>query len=391
MEDEPGQPVLQDAASSRRARRWLEGFIRLLRWIRHEAGAPLALLLGAILLQILAAMSPTLTERIYARSIYPAIVNTLSFFSRHIGFSIGELLTCLLLIAALVSLIRLGLLLYFKPVGRLKRIASFARFALWCAGAFLWAFMLFFGLNYQRPLLFDLLGFERREATTVELEVMSGELIRRINVSYEEAHTAEKALPGTDEIFRLLEESFGSVPELALLPHGGFAPPKPVYFSGAMTRLGISGIYFPFTAEPNYNAEVPDFQIPFTMAHEMAHQRGVARESEANFVAFLVCVSSSDPFVRYSGYRNGLGVVFELFRKEPDKARDLVKQLVPGYRDDSRLATLFWAKAGGLLGAVGLRINDLYLRANRVRSGTADYARSTTLIIGYYLRLMNPT
>jgi hypothetical protein len=73
----------------------------------------------------------------------------------------------------------------------------------------------------------------------------------------------------------------------------------------------------------------------------------------------------------------------------PEKARELVKQLGPGYREDSRRAALFWAKAGGFVGAVGLRINDLYLRANRVRSGTADYARSTTLIIGYYLRTLS--
>src|SRR5207253_8453736 len=113
---------------------------------------------------------------------------------------------------------------------------------------------------------------------------------------------------------------------------------------------------------------------------EMAHQRGIARESEANFVAFLVCINSSDPFIRFSGYRNGLGVVLELFRKEPEKAKDLVRQLGPGFREDSRRAALFWAKASGLIGQIGSRINDLYLRANRVKSGTADYSASTALI-----------
>jgi hypothetical protein len=196
-------------------------------------------------------------------------------------------------------------------------------------------------------------------------------------------------VPGKAEIVRLLEESYASVPELSLLPRGSFAPPKPVYFSSLLTRFGISGVYFPFTAEPNYNDEMPDFQLPFTIAHEMAHQRGVARESEANFVAFLVCVNSPDPFVRYSGYRNGLGVVSELFRLKPERARELVRQLGPGYREDSQRATLFWAKAGGLFGHIGLRLNDLYLRANLVKSGTADYARSTTLIIGYYLRTLS--
>ena len=38
------------------------------------------------------------------------------------------------------------------------------------------------------------------------------------------------------------------------------------------------------------------------MAHEMAHQRGIAREEEANFAAYLVCVCSDDAYIRYSGY-----------------------------------------------------------------------------------------
>ncbi|MDX6694580.1 MAG: hypothetical protein QOF02_2183 [Blastocatellia bacterium] len=380
-----------EPASRGRLRRWLAAFLRLLPKARRDFGTPLAFLLSAVLLQLLAALFPTLTERVYAQSLYPHIVVALSSFSRRFNFSIGEALICLLLVVIFASILRLGLLLYWRPFGRLRRIVSSTRFALWCAGVCLWAFLFSFGFNYHRPLLFELLGFERREATAPELEAISGEVIRRINESYAEAHADGRAAPTSDEIVRLLAESYASVPELSLLPRGDFAPPKPVRFSEFLTRLGISGVYFPFTAEPNYNDRVPDFQLPFTIAHEMAHQRGVARESEANFVAFLVCVNSSDPFVRYSGYRNGVGVVSELFRVEPEQARELVRQLGSGYRDDSKRAALFWAKAGGLFGNLGLRLNDLYLRANLVRSGTADYARSTTLIIGYYLRTLRRT
>lgn len=371
-----------------RVRKRLRAFVRLLPKALYKLRAPLALLLSAIVVQILAALSPTLVERLYARSIYPCIVGALSSFSRHFGFSIAEVLICLLLALTLFSFTRLALLLYLRPAERLKRVAASTRFGLWCMGVGLWVFLLCFGLNYERPFLFDLLGFERREATAAELETMSGEIVRRINENYEEAHASGREVPKREEIIRLVEESYNSVPELSLLPRGSYTPPKPVYFSGVMTRLGLSGIYFPFTAEPNYNADAPDFQLPFTMAHEMAHQRGVARESEANFVAFLVCVDSSDPFVRYSGYRNGLGVVSELFRVEPEKARDLIRQLGTGYREDSRRAVIFWAKAGGFLGNISTRINDLYLRANRVKSGTADYAGSTTLIIGYYRKML---
>jgi hypothetical protein len=96
-------------------------------------------------------------------------------------------------------------------------------------------------------------------------------------------------------------------------------------------------------------------------------------------------VNSRDPFVRYSGFRNGLGVLSELSRLEPEKAKILAKRLGPGYAEDSRRAALFWAKSAGRAGALGRRINDLYLRANRVKSGIEDYRGATALIIGRHL------
>jgi hypothetical protein len=79
-------------------------------------------------------------------------------------------------------------------------------------------------------------------------------------------------------------------------------------------------------------------------------------------------------------------VLSELYRVEPEKARELAKQLGTGYREDSRRAALFWAKASGAAGTLSYRVNDLYLRANRVKAGAADYSNSTTLIIAYHLR-----
>lgn len=371
-------------------RSWPRLWLRLLSLALRKLKTPLLLILSAVVFQMLAALFPYAVEHIYARPIYPLVVSMLSFFSRRFGFSVAELFVTLALAFGVFYAARLALLAYFRPAGRRVRAIRAAKFITWSTAIALWVFLLVFGLNYGRPLLFDMLGFERVEPAATELEAMSEEIIGRINESYDEAHQAGREAPGTEEIIRLLEESYASTPELSFLPRGSYAQPKPVYLSSVMTRLGLSGIYFPFTAEPNYNAEEPDFQLPFTMAHEMAHQRGIARESEANFVAFLVCINSSDPFIRYSGYRNGTGVLLELFRKEPEKARELIKQLGTGYREDSRRAALFWARANGFLGRIGARVNDLYLRANRVKSGTDDYAASTTLIIGYYRKRLSP-
>ena len=306
--------------------------------------------------------------------------------SRGLSFSVGEVLMCLILLVGFAGTFFFCVGLARRKDGRRSWVLAWLRYGAWVAAGLLWLFLFCFGMNYQRPLLFELLGYEQRRAEPAELEALGRMLVDSVNQSYVETHTENRPAPGTEEIIKVLNESYDTAHEFRLFPRGEFAPPKPVYSSEVLTRLGISGIYFPFTAEPNYNADMPDFQLPFSIAHEMAHQRGVARESEANFVAYVVCVNSRDPFVRYSGFRNGLGVLSELYRVEPEKARELAKQLGTGYREDSRRAALFWAKASGTAGALSHRVNDLYLRANRVKAGAADYSNSTTLIIAYHLR-----
>ncbi|HEX7318255.1 MAG TPA: DUF3810 domain-containing protein [Pyrinomonadaceae bacterium] len=352
----------------------------------RELALPLAVLVSGFVFQSLAAFNPWLLESFYSRTIYPRVISIISLFSGSLRFSVGEVVTFLILIISCVGLILFWVGLTRRRNARRKWVFKWLCCGAWVAAGLLWLFLFTFGLNYQRPLLFNLLGYEQRKVEPQELEALGRMVVESVNQSYMDAHVEGRRGLDSEAVVKLLYESYESIPEFGLLPRGDFAPPKPVHASEVLTRLGISGVYFPFTAEPNYNADIPDFQLPFSIAHEMAHQRGIARESEANFVAYVVCVNSRDPFIRYSGYRNGLGVLSELYRVEPEKAKELVKQLGAGYREDSRRAAEFWAKASGAAGALSHRVNDLYLRANRVKAGVADYSNSTTLIIAYHLR-----
>lgn len=372
-----------------KARRWAHACLGLLRSEGRVFILPLGLLLSGVILQRLAAVVPWLTEQLYARAFYPRLLTVLSRVSREFGFSVGEVLTWVTLMGACACVVIFCVRLIRRRGERKALILAWLRYAVWVGAVLLWSFLFTFGLNYQRPLLFDLLGYEQRRADALELEALGGVIVEGVNQAYAEAHAEGRDAPGREEIVKLLNESYDSVADFSLFPRGEVVPPKAVFSSEVLTRLGISGVYFPYTAEPNYNADIPDFQLPFTMAHEMAHQRGVARESEANFVAYVVCINSRDPFLRYSGYRNGLGVLSELYKVEPEKAREQAKQLGPGYREDSRRAAQFWAKAAGAAGALSHRLNDMYLRANRVKAGAADYSNSTTLIIAYQLRQMS--
>jgi hypothetical protein len=352
----------------------------------RELVVPFAFLISGLVFQNLASVFPWSVERFYARIIYQYVLGALSLVSRSLSFSVGEVLTGLIILIAVACAVVFCVGLARRRGERRGWVMTWVRCGAWVAAGILWLFLFAFGLNYQRPLLFELLGYEQRKAETAELEALGRMMVENVNQSYTEAHDGDRTAPESRKIIKLLNEAYDTASEFRLFPRGEFAPPKPVYSSEVLTRLGISGIYFPFTAEPNYNADIPDFQLPFSIAHEMAHQRGVARESEANFVAYVVCVNSRDPFIRYSGFRNGLGVLSELSKVEPEKARELTKQLGTGYREDSRRAALFWAKASGAAGTLSYRMNDLYLRANRVKAGAADYSNSTTLIIAYHLR-----
>jgi hypothetical protein len=183
----------------------------------------------------------------------------------------------------------------------------------------------------------------------------------------------------------LLESAYQHEPLLADVA-GYFGRPKPVFASGVMSRLGLAGFYMPFTGEANFNSAQPDFDLPYSIAHEKAHQRGFAHEDEANFIAFLVCVTSTHPYLRYSGYLNALRVVGAVSGSDLTFYKTLFARIGEGPRNDLRARTAFWSRFQGRASAVAHKVNDSYLKANRIPSGTGNYGEDIALIVGYYLK-----
>jgi hypothetical protein len=103
---------------------------------------------------------------------------------------------------------------------------------------------------------------------------------------------------------------------------------KPVMASEVMTYAHIAGVYSFFTGESNINVNLPDYTIPYTAAHELAHQRGIAREDEANMMAFLVCIRSDDPYIQYSAYLNMFEYVGSALQKADSKEFKIVSAIL---------------------------------------------------------------
>ena len=153
-----------------------------------------------------------------------------------------------------------------------------------------------------------------------------------------------------------------------------------------MSETHFTGFYTFFTGEANINVDFPDYTLPYTAAHEFAHQRGIARENEANFIAFLVCSSSDDLYLQYSGYLNLYEYVASaLYSASPTMYYE-VYATVPAYaKQEMRAYSAFYAKyKDSEAGKVGSSINNAFLQANGTVEGTKSYGLVVDLAVAYY-------
>ena len=161
---------------------------------------------------------------------------------------------------------------------------------------------------------------------------------------------------------------------------------KPVMLSEPMSYTHITGIYTFFTGEANINVNFPDYTIPYTAAHELAHQRGIAREDEANFVAFLVCMESDDAYIRYSGFLNVYEyVVSSLYTASKELYKENYLK-VPKTIIAERVAySEFFEKYRENIAAdVSEATNNAYLQIQGEPQGTRSYGMVVDLAVAYY-------
>ena len=159
---------------------------------------------------------------------------------------------------------------------------------------------------------------------------------------------------------------------------------KPVILSEPWTYTHIAGVYTYFTGEANINVNFPDYTIPYTAAHEMAHQRGIAREDEANFVAFLVCAASDDDYIRYSGYLNLYEYVSSaLYRADKEAYGEVRAKLDPKARVEMSAYSVFFDKyRENVAATVTETVNNGYLTMQGT-PGTKSYGMVVDLAVAY--------
>lgn len=144
--------------------------------------------------------------------------------------------------------------------------------------------------------------------------------------------------------------------------------------SWLFSQFGISGVFFAPFGEININGYENTFYLPMTLAHEMAHSKGVMRENDANTVARYLCFTSDNVYIMYSAYLGTLSQVLSLVSLYPDTQAvvdDMIDTVHPKAIEQLNATVEYWDQFD-LLSGVGIFFNNIYLMLSG-QGGTISY------------------
>lgn len=319
---------------------------------------------------------PEICQTYFCNFLYPHTAKLQQLIFGLIDFSAGDILYILLIFSALHLIFNLKYTLK-------KRLTTLFLSCL----AFLSAFYLLWGMNYYKPPLQNKLNVPK----TFSLEDLTNATNFFLEQSCKFRKLMEKDLPEnhTITINQLNQWSETAFKTLYQKNITGFKYQKSIkesLFSGILSYMGYSGYLNPFTGEAQINCKIPDYQKPITAFHEVAHQMGFAFESEANFIGFLACESSDNPFVRYSGSVFALRhCLYEVRKHNPELYKTLLKKIDKAILDDFQKTSHFWESHQNPFAPVLEKTYDTYLKAHQQSAGVQSYHQVAQFLIMYYL------
>lgn len=150
---------------------------------------------------------------------------------------------------------------------------------------------------------------------------------------------------------------------------------KPIVNSRFMSQMLITGITFLPLGEANVNVAAPPTTRTITLAHELAHAKGVFREGDANLLARYILLTSDDGYLRYCGYYYAFDNLLEVFEltEDIDSYVEYYNSVSSKVFVERRFTSHYWASQIDVIGNIAEFFNNLYLKANGAQNGTGSY------------------
>lgn len=253
-------------------------------------------------------------------------------------------------------------------------------------------FYVSWGFNYRQKPIHNVLDlpidkFDQVDAETEFIRATQDLIVAANSLPDEFTNIATlTSHPFNDNLIRKdVERSLG----LLDLPVAGRVRVRKLYPRGNLLRFGTAGIYIPHAFEGNVDPGLLAVQLPFTMAHEMAHGYGVTDEGACNFIAWLACAGSEDPLIRLGGALSywryaASGVSDELYKQQ-------YQLLPPVITDVMKAISVNFDKYPDLMPRVRDFIYGTYLKSHGVPGGLKSYQYVVIMVHEYLKKRDQPS
>ncbi len=342
------------------------------------------LILFAIAIKVFS-FFPAAVEKYYTYGVYPFISKVQRFLLGWVPFSIGDIFYGLISVFLIVQTLK-----FFKNIKRVSfkndKIIGFVKHTVFI---FLLVFVVFYalwGLNYSRVGIAGQLGLKEEKFSVQDLDTLVFTLHSRLNVKAAALKPAmrdsfrrhKNLFVGAERAFDAVEKKY---PFLKYKPQSI----KPSIFSYLGNYLGFQGYYNPFSGEAQVNTTIPQSVEPFVATHEIAHQLGYGKESEANFAGFLACREHPSVVYTYSVYFDMYQyAIREMYYTDSAKASVYDSTLHAQVIKDIRAYRAFYKKYRNPIEPIISWGYGYFLKANNQPKGRESYNDVVTWLIAYY-------
>ena len=267
-----------------------------------------------------------------------------------------------------------------------RRLLGLAALVVWIAAGVSWLW----GVHYYAASFSEKSGLEPAPVSAGQLAATAlwfaeganrtGRLVPRDGEGRLSADSAAILAAGADSLDALAR----AYPFL----DGPARQPKPALYSWFMSAAGFTGYIFPFTGESTLNVNCPNVFLPVTIAHEQAHQQGVAPEQEANFAGVADCLENPDTLWQYSGWLFGfLHLSNALYTDDAAAWQTVWQQLEAGPVADLLWNDEYWASFESPAADLAESTYSAFLEGYGQTMGMASYGACVDLLVARYCPL----
>jgi len=329
-----------------------------------------------------AAFYPSWVEDVYSTGFFPVFSQGQRWLLGWIPFSLGDLFYGLLVVLVLYKTVMLLRDLFRKRVDRSYLVSGAQQLIFLFLFVYVF-FNLLWGLNYSRAGIGYQLQLIPDSASVEEIDRLTNTLLQKASAN-------RSMLTQQQRRDRLKKRSLFT--EAMQVYSGGERPysfasnaassVKPSLYSYLGNYLGFQGYYNPFSGEAQVNTTIPGVLQPFVTLHELAHQTGYAKESEANFVGYLAGRDHPNPLFRYSVYLELFRYAqSELYRMDSSRALAIYKKVPATIKSDLLEIRRFYLAYQTPVEKFIMKGYDYFLQANDQPQGTRSYHQVTGWVL----------